>query len=77
MYKSSIHSYITRFLLIYIIIPGNGKVFIMPDTFINKKTRTAFYFIAITALTAIAFTFVIKEGQRIKMENELLSYEVW
>lgn len=49
----------------------------MAEPFINKKTRSAFYFIAIAALTAIAFTFVIKEGQRIKMENELLSYEVW
>lgn len=49
----------------------------MAEQLINKKTRTAFYFIAITVLTAVAFTFVIKEGQRIKMENELLSYEVW
>ena len=49
----------------------------MSESHSKKKTRTAFYFIAITALTAIAFTFVIKEGQRIKMENELLSYEVW
>lgn len=64
-------------LLIYILIPGNSKVSIMQEQLINNKTRTVFYFIAITALTAIAFTFVIKEGQRIKMENELLSYEVW
>lgn len=55
----------------------NSKVSTMSESFLNKKTRKAFYFIAITALTAIAFTFVIKEGQRIKMENELLSYEVW
>lgn len=31
----------------------------------------------VAAVTALAFVFIIKEGQRIKMENELLSYEVW
>ncbi len=44
---------------------------------INKNSRSVFYFMAITAITAIAFIFIIKEGQRIKVENELLAYEVW
>ena len=43
----------------------------------KKKGRGAFYFLAITAITAAACIFIIKEGQRIKIENELLAYEVW
>lgn len=43
----------------------------------KKKGKSAFYFFAITAFTAAAFVFIIREGQRIKIENELLSYEVW
>ncbi len=43
----------------------------------KKKARSAFYFFAITALTAAAVVYVIREGQRIKTENELLAYEVW
>ncbi len=43
----------------------------------RKKGRGALYFLAITAITAAACIFIIKEGQRIKIENELLSYEVW
>lgn len=43
----------------------------------RKKAKGVFYFLAITAITAAACVFVIKEGQRIKIENELLSYEVW
>jgi len=43
----------------------------------KRKGRSAFYFLAITAITAAACIFIIKEGQRIKIENELLSYEVW
>ena len=42
-----------------------------------KKGRRAFYFLAITAITAAACIVIIKEGQRIKIENELLAYEVW
>jgi hypothetical protein len=43
----------------------------------KKKSKSAFYFIAITAFTAAACIFIIKEGQRVKIENELLAYEVW
>jgi hypothetical protein len=43
----------------------------------KKKGSNAFYFLAITAITAAACVFIIKEGQRIKVENELLAYEVW
>jgi hypothetical protein len=47
------------------------------DTKKSKKGKGVLYFFAITALTAFACIYVIKEGQRIKIENELLSYEVW
>jgi hypothetical protein len=43
----------------------------------KKKNKSAFYFFAITAITAAALVFIVKEGKRIKIENELLSYEVW
>jgi hypothetical protein len=43
----------------------------------KKKGRSAFFFLAVTAITAAACIFIIKEGQRIKIENELLAYEVW
>jgi hypothetical protein len=43
----------------------------------RKKTKEVLYFFAATAVTAAAFIYLIKEGQRIKIENELLSYEVW
>ena len=43
----------------------------------KKKGKSALYFFAITAVTAAACVFIIREGQRIKIENELLSYEVW
>ena len=43
----------------------------------KKKGKSAFYFFAVTAITAAVCIFVIKEGKRIKIENELLSYEVW
>ena len=43
----------------------------------RRKGRSAFYFLAIAAITAAACVFIIKEGQRIKIENELLDYEVW
>lgn len=43
----------------------------------KKKTQNIFYFFAVTAVTAAACIFIIREGQRIKIENELLSYEVW
>jgi hypothetical protein len=43
----------------------------------SKKPRGTFYFIAFAAITTIACIYFIKEGKRIKKENELLSYEVW
>lgn len=43
----------------------------------NKKGCAAFYFLAVAALMAAAVVITIKEGNRIKVENELLSYEVW
>jgi hypothetical protein len=43
----------------------------------KKKGRGTFYFFVITAITAAAVVYVIKEGKRIKVENELLAYEVW
>ena len=43
----------------------------------SKKAKSAFYFFAITAVTAAACVFILKEGRRVKIENELLSYEVW
>lgn len=43
----------------------------------KKKNKSAIYFFAVTAITAAACVFIIKEGKRIKKENELLSYEVW
>ncbi len=53
---------------------------VMGGSIQNKKTKIGkgvFYFFAITALTAFACMYIIKEGERIKIENELLSYEVW
>jgi hypothetical protein len=43
----------------------------------KKKGYPVFYFLAVAALTTIAVVVTIKEGNRIKVENELLSYEVW
>jgi hypothetical protein len=43
----------------------------------KKKGKSAFYFFAVAAITAAACVFIVKEGKRIKIENELLSYEVW
>jgi hypothetical protein len=47
----------------------------------DKKTKgkscTAFYFLAAAIVTTAAVIITIKEGRRIKNENELLSYEVW
>lgn len=49
----------------------------MPKKEKKRQAKSAFYFVAIAAVTAVAFAFIIKEGQRIKMENQLLAYEVW
>ena len=43
----------------------------------KKKVYPLFYFLAMTAITTVAVVATIKEGRRIKAENELLSYEVW
>lgn len=62
------HTYIFRNSLV---MGGRGQ------TKKSKKGKGLFYFFAITAVTAVAFMYIIKEGDRIKIENELLSYEVW
>ena len=46
----------------------------------HKKKSTglsALYFLAVVVVTTTAVFLTIKEGHRIKVENELLSYEVW
>jgi hypothetical protein len=43
----------------------------------NKKGCTLFFFLATTVITTAAVVVTIKEGKRIKAENELLAYEVW
>ncbi|MEO8413666.1 MAG: hypothetical protein ABI472_08400 [Ginsengibacter sp.] len=42
-----------------------------------KKEKSVLIFFTATAITAAACIYLIKEGHRIKIENELLSYEVW
>lgn len=42
-----------------------------------KKTSLVFYFVAATTITTALVLVTILEGNRIKRENELLSYEVW
>jgi len=48
-----------------------------PDTKRRMKSSRVLYFFAAAAITTVAFIYLVKEGQRIKVENELLSYEVW
>ena len=46
----------------------------------NKKRGkgvSAIYFFTVVLVTTAAVFLTIKEGNRIKVENELLSYEVW
>ncbi len=43
----------------------------------KKKGISVFYFFAVALVTTAAVVLTIKEGNRIKVENELLSYEVW
>jgi len=43
----------------------------------RKKAAGVLYFLAIAAITTVAVMITITEGNRIKVENELLSYEVW
>jgi len=42
-----------------------------------KKLNLALYFVAATTVTTVLVLVTILEGNRIKRENELLSYEVW
>lgn len=43
----------------------------------KKKAVSAIYFLTVVLVTAATVILTIKEGNRIKIENELLSYEVW
>lgn len=43
----------------------------------KKNCNSTFYFIAFAAVATVAVLATIKEGRRIKRENELLAYEVW
>lgn len=52
----------------------------MEDKKEKKKCGNAvgiLYFLAVAAVTTFAVMVTITEGNRIKVENELLSYEVW
>ncbi len=42
-----------------------------------KATKNTILFLLATAVVGAAVYLTIKEGQRIKKENELLDYEVW
>lgn len=43
----------------------------------RKKYSVALIFIASAIVTTAAVIATIKEGKRIKAENELLAYDVW
>ena len=47
----------------------------------DKKTKVkscaGLYFLTAALVTTAVVFMTIKEGRRIKIENELLSYEVW
>jgi hypothetical protein len=43
----------------------------------SKKLVGILYFLAIAAVTTMAVVVTVTEGNRIRRENELLSYEVW
>ena len=43
----------------------------------KKHLKWGIYFVAIAAVSATIILVTILEGNRIKKENELLSYEVW
>ena len=47
------------------------------DTKKMKKGKKTLYFFSATAITAVAFIYFVREGQRIKIQNELLAYEFW
>jgi len=67
-----------RFLLIYSSILFEKELIMSSfDSKKMKKGRKSLYFFAATAITAVAFIYLVREGQRIKVQNELLAYEVW
>ena len=43
----------------------------------HNNFKWGIYFVAIAAVSATIMVVTILEGNRIKKENELLSYEVW
>ena len=43
----------------------------------KKQSCAALFFLATVIVTAAAVVITIQEGKRIKVENELLAYEVW
>ncbi|MEO5501534.1 MAG: hypothetical protein ABIR31_08840 [Ginsengibacter sp.] len=43
----------------------------------RKHFKWGFYFVTIAAISATIIFATVLEGNRIKKENELLSYEVW
>ena len=47
------------------------------DNKTKGKSCAGFYFLAGALVPTVAVIITIKEGRRIKVENELLSYEVW
>lgn len=49
----------------------------MSKFYLKKAPRNALLIVAIVTVAAVAFTYIVREGERIKQENELLSYEVW
>ncbi len=60
-----------------IIFQTKGERKMAKDKKTKGKSCVAFYFLAATLVTTAAVFITIKEGRRIKKENELLSYEVW
>ncbi|HRN73025.1 MAG TPA: hypothetical protein PLM81_07850 [Ginsengibacter sp.] len=43
----------------------------------ESGTRNLFYIILASVAVGALLYFTVKEGERIKKENELLDYEVW
>jgi hypothetical protein len=43
----------------------------------KDQSCTGFFFLATVMVTAAIVVITIQEGKRIKVENELLAYEVW
>ena len=49
----------------------------MSKLVLNKGPRNTLLIVAIATIAAFALNYIIREGERIKQENELLAYEVW